>query len=727
MAVAAPALDLKQLPLRALLAYAARCARRVQSLFTIAPEHADPAQAAQAIDTAIRLGEEFAAGADLDPQILAQAEEAVVQILMTGGSGDGLEKGAAYAANAAYGVISATRAAVESDTADDPAAAAQLVTECATIVADAAIAADPSVERAARLDWEMLHRMRLGKFPALGDAINPAPTGMLGPLFCSQTRRSNDENTAGDRLTGREPPRRLPSPEPEPREEPSDSLRLDRIDPPKKQVSPQIQELVGELQEQRKQIEEEAAALREEKEAFELARSVFKDDHQRKKNELKAEQDRLKSLAADLERHEENLAHRDEEFAEREEELSNREKELSRRDEELSRREANLADREQKLSEAEAALNEAREKFAEEQSRVQSENAAGADLQAQLDGARAQLEKERAELESQRVALHEQVEQFQAAVEAFQAEKARAGEAAGSELSAELQNERMEKEQLQKQMRMAQQEFERLESEKQELAAELERLRSAAAGAPEPAAPVRTATERAPAREPAPRPRPAAPAPRAARDEELAPVRFLIEPGTATSMQLAELLHEMNILYRQLGGDGIRYQMGECRVWTRPDGSDLRRSVVELRAAPAPPPGGLKGTIDPTLWEQLRSCLVMSMSVDEGLTTCFAESQTAPDDHPAHRLVASAAKRAMTAYAARRNDGSGGGGLPIDAVNVQVKRIEQFLRALAKEKCCLLEISTAEFQSHASSGAAQPAPQAEQPEKRRGWFGRRRS
>lgn len=205
-------------------------------------------------------------------------------------------------------------------------------------------------------------------------------------------------------------------------------------------------------------------------------------------------------------------------------------------------------------------------------------------------------------------------------------------------------------------------------------------------------------------------------------------MRFLVEPGTATSMQLAELLHEMNILYRQLGGDGIRYQMGECRVWTRPDGSDLRRSVVELRATPAPPPGGLKGTIDPVLWEQLRSCLVMSMSVDEGLTTCFAESQAAPDDHPAHRLVASAAKRAMTAYAARRNDGtSGGGGLPIDAVNVQVKRIEQFLRALAKEKCCLLEISTAELQTQSSSGAPQAAPQAGEPEKRRGWFGRRRS
>src|SRR5262249_16082951 len=55
--------------------------------------------------------------------------------------------------------------------------------EAAAIARDAAISADEKVARAAQLDWEMLHRMFLGKFPDFGEPVDAADGGMLGPLF----------------------------------------------------------------------------------------------------------------------------------------------------------------------------------------------------------------------------------------------------------------------------------------------------------------------------------------------------------------------------------------------------------------------------------------------------------------------------------------------------------------------------------------------------------------
>ena len=55
--------DLKKLPLRAIVALSARCARRVESLSLLPDGHADRDSCRTAIDGAIRLGEDFARGA----------------------------------------------------------------------------------------------------------------------------------------------------------------------------------------------------------------------------------------------------------------------------------------------------------------------------------------------------------------------------------------------------------------------------------------------------------------------------------------------------------------------------------------------------------------------------------------------------------------------------------------------------------------------------------------
>ena len=65
--VAENATDLKQLPLRALVAYAARCARRVQSLYAPPEGHPEAADCQAALEAAIRVAEQFASGEEPEP------------------------------------------------------------------------------------------------------------------------------------------------------------------------------------------------------------------------------------------------------------------------------------------------------------------------------------------------------------------------------------------------------------------------------------------------------------------------------------------------------------------------------------------------------------------------------------------------------------------------------------------------------------------------------------
>jgi hypothetical protein len=71
--VAENATDLKQLPLRALVAYAARCARRVQSQYALPEGHPETAACQAALEAAIRVAEQFASGEQPTAESIAQA------------------------------------------------------------------------------------------------------------------------------------------------------------------------------------------------------------------------------------------------------------------------------------------------------------------------------------------------------------------------------------------------------------------------------------------------------------------------------------------------------------------------------------------------------------------------------------------------------------------------------------------------------------------------------
>jgi hypothetical protein len=190
--------DLKKLPLRAIVALAARCARRVESLSLLPDGHPDRDRCRTATDGAIRLAEDFARDSpcpavasvirDVEAcQALAQGdyvrEPAVAAVVWT-----------AHAAGAAIESVGLCSEPAEVDLMGTrlpnpfpPLAnvAADLATRDAfTAAVDAAVAAGFGDEfiKAAMQDYQTLLKLGLGSYPKAGEPIDPSPAGPLGKL-----------------------------------------------------------------------------------------------------------------------------------------------------------------------------------------------------------------------------------------------------------------------------------------------------------------------------------------------------------------------------------------------------------------------------------------------------------------------------------------------------------------------------------------------------------------
>ncbi|MFO0892635.1 MAG: hypothetical protein U0790_26270 [Isosphaeraceae bacterium] len=192
--------DLKKLPLRAIVAFAARCARRVEPIAQFPAGHPQQEARRVAIDDAIRLAEEIARGSARAPtETVVLALEATRAL---SGAGVGCECAAAAAAAAArtaatvWLVLSpgeddrdAERwmntpearsylSRLEKDTADIVA----LDAFTAAVEAANATAFDDTFLRGAIQDYERLLGLHLGTYPQAGRPIDPSPDGPLGPL-----------------------------------------------------------------------------------------------------------------------------------------------------------------------------------------------------------------------------------------------------------------------------------------------------------------------------------------------------------------------------------------------------------------------------------------------------------------------------------------------------------------------------------------------------------------
>lgn len=154
--------DLWQLSLHAMVAYAARCARRVQPLFISGvPEHIE------AVDRAILMAEHFASGDEHDTQAATDAANNAAAAAAEAAR-DGTLDSARAAASA--------RAAVHVICAPDIADAARDAADAA----NAARVAGAAAVLASQVDFQRLVTLTTKPAPALGDPID---IDELGPLW----------------------------------------------------------------------------------------------------------------------------------------------------------------------------------------------------------------------------------------------------------------------------------------------------------------------------------------------------------------------------------------------------------------------------------------------------------------------------------------------------------------------------------------------------------------
>jgi hypothetical protein len=164
---------LRRRALRAQVAFAARCARRVQPLTNrrFADRHKH-----EAVERAIALAEQFAGGISVKPHA-GRAADAAREVARAAWTAQDITASraadaATYAAQAAGAHTAAGRVAEAAFYAYSDAAAA----------ANAAGARDAFFAASVR-DLAKLARLKLGAFPELGAPIDPSESGALGPLW----------------------------------------------------------------------------------------------------------------------------------------------------------------------------------------------------------------------------------------------------------------------------------------------------------------------------------------------------------------------------------------------------------------------------------------------------------------------------------------------------------------------------------------------------------------
>lgn len=192
---------LKALPLRAFVAFAARCARRVEPLAQLPEGHPQREGRRGAVEAALGMAEAFARGADGPPD---ESKVAAVDASRGVAGGPAVSADAtAAAAEAAHAAASAWQLTGPDET--DKSAPGELKTAEArkflgavtgvtadladlaafTAAADAFAAVGYHNEdfvNAALNDYGKLVHLRLGRYPETGAPVDPSPAGPLGPL-----------------------------------------------------------------------------------------------------------------------------------------------------------------------------------------------------------------------------------------------------------------------------------------------------------------------------------------------------------------------------------------------------------------------------------------------------------------------------------------------------------------------------------------------------------------
>ena len=185
--------QLKVLPLRAIVAFAARCSRRVRHLAQLPDGDRRRDSRREAVGYALSMAEGFAGGSDapLDESFIAKADA----IMDAGSAADSAAVSAvaqtAHAAASAWHVPRSGRRVKHPGPEGLPARFARVTADIAAMSTPFTAAADAfhsvghhnhEIVHAAMADYHKLVGLKLGSYPEVGTPVDPSPGGPLGPL-----------------------------------------------------------------------------------------------------------------------------------------------------------------------------------------------------------------------------------------------------------------------------------------------------------------------------------------------------------------------------------------------------------------------------------------------------------------------------------------------------------------------------------------------------------------
>ena len=191
--------QLKALPLRAIVAFAARCARRVEPLAQLPDGNPQRESRREAVEAALRMAESFARGTDDPPD---ESVVAAIDASRDAGGEPACEAAASAIAQAAHAAASAWHAwspaaegsrvsggqtieagrflgALSHTTAE--LAAMNAFTAAAEAFVSVGYRNEHFVDSALK-DYHTLVGLELGRYPEPGAPVDPSPGGPLGPL-----------------------------------------------------------------------------------------------------------------------------------------------------------------------------------------------------------------------------------------------------------------------------------------------------------------------------------------------------------------------------------------------------------------------------------------------------------------------------------------------------------------------------------------------------------------
>ncbi len=174
--------QLRRLPLRALVAFASRCARRIQSQYVLENDHPTKQSSTDSINAAIRVAEEFAMGGSVDAKKAATATRDAEEAYAAAQDPEFASPEAVHAAKAALAAVGAANICFAVKASQGMDKEVWVAVEIAGESMIAAMADEETASRALAFDLETLAELELGEFPEWGETVDPMEDGPLGPL-----------------------------------------------------------------------------------------------------------------------------------------------------------------------------------------------------------------------------------------------------------------------------------------------------------------------------------------------------------------------------------------------------------------------------------------------------------------------------------------------------------------------------------------------------------------